>query len=270
MKVTKENYYSKDTNLEYMSVSQFKDFEKCEVEAMDKLLGLVEEEKSDAMIFGGYIDAYFSGELNEFVEENKDRLFNSKTGEFKAPFKNIPQVINTIKSDDYFLSFHKGKPQQIYTGEIAGVKVKGKFDFDFVDLIVDQKIMKDFYKQWNDDLKKYADFIENYGYDVQGGVYQELKRQTISKKVPFVIAATTKEDEPDKALIQIDQYFLDKGLQRFIEKAPRYDQIKKGLLAPVGCGHCPSCRRRKKLTSVILYSQFFNKVIEDEENNTND
>lgn len=269
MKVTKENYYSKDTNLEYMSVSQFKDFEKCEVEAMDKLLGLVEEEKSDAMVFGGYIDAYFSGELKEFVEEYKDRLFNSKTGEFKAAFKNIPDVIETIESDPYFLSFHKGKPQQIYTGEIAGVRVKGKLDFDFDNLTVDQKVMKDFYKTWNDDLKKYADFIENYGYDVQGGVYQELKRQNTKKKVPFVIAATTKEDVPDKALIQIDQYFLDKGLQRFIEKAPRYDQIKKGLLAPVGCGHCPSCRRRKKLNTVILYSQFFNKVIEDEEDNTN-
>lgn len=259
MRLTKENYYSDQANLEYMSVSQFKDFEKCEIEAMDKLLGLVVEEKSDAFIFGGYIDAYFSGELKEYIEQNKDRLFNSKTGEFKAPFKNIPQVIKAIESDDFFLSFHKGKPQVIYTGEIGGVKVKGKLDFDFDDLIVDQKIMKDFAKVWNDKLRKYTDFIENYGYDIQGGVYQELKRQKTNNKVPFVIGATTKEDEPDKALIQIDQYYLDKGLQRFIEKAPRYDQIKKGLIEPIGCGCCPSCRKRKKLTQIVMYSQFFDK-----------
>ena len=264
MELNEQNYFSLESNKEYMSASQFKDFEKCEVEAMDKILGLIEEEKSDALIFGGYIDAYFSGELEEYVAQYKDRLFNSKTGEFKAPFKNIPQVISTIENDDYFLSFHKGKTQEIYTGEIAGVKVKGKIDFDFDDLIVDQKIMKDFAKMWNDKLRKYTDFIENYGYDVQGGVYQELKRQRVGIKVPFVIAATTKEDEPDKALIQIDQYFLDKGLERFKQNAPRYDQIKKGLIAPVGCGSCPSCRRRKKLTQVIMYSQFFDRKEEIE------
>ena len=264
MELTKENYYSKETNLEYMSVSQFKDFEKCEVEALDKLLGLIEEEKSDAMIFGGYIDAYFSGELDAYVETYKDRLLNSKTGEFKAPFKNIPEVIDTILGDDYFLAFHKGKPQVIYTGEIAGVPVKGKFDFDFENMITDQKVMKDFLKIWNDEQRKKLDFIETYGYDVQGGVYQELKRQKTGNQVPFIIAATTKEECPDKALIQIDQYYLDKGLQRFIEKAPRYQRIKMGEISPVGCGHCPSCRKRKKLAQVVMYSQFFDKVIEDE------
>lgn len=259
MELTKDNYYSKEANLEYMSVSQFKDFEKCEVEAMDKLLGLVEEEKSDALIFSGYVDANYSGELETYKSEYKDRLFNSKNGEFKAPFKNIPQVIKTIEEDVFFHSFHEGKTQEIYTGVIAGVKVKGKFDFDFDDKVVDQKVMKDFLHIWNDRLRRYTDFIENYDYHVQGGVYQELKRQRTNVKVPFIIAATTKEDEPDKALIQIDQYYLDKGLQRFIEKAPRYDLIKKGLLEPIGCGKCPSCRKRKKLTQVVMYSQFFNK-----------
>ena len=270
LELTNDNYFSKEANMQYMSVSQFKDFEKCEVEALDKLNGLIEDEKGDAMIFGGYIDAFFSGELDQYLEQNKDRLINSKTGEFKAPFKNIPEVINAITSDDFFYKFHKGKPQVIYTGEIAGVPVKGKLDFDFEELIVDQKVMKDFLKIWNEEQRKKLDFIETYGYDVQGGVYQELKRQKTNKKVPFVIAATTKEESPDKALIQIDQYYLDKGLQRFIDKAPRYQRIKMGEIPPVGCGHCPSCRRRKKLTEIVMYSQFFDKVIEDETDGRND
>jgi len=264
MKLTNENYYSLEANMEYMSVSQFKDFEKCEVEAMDKLLGLIEEDKSDSFLFGGYIDAHFSNELSKYIELNGGDMVNSRTGEFKAPFKNIPEVIKAIEEDDYFYSFHKGKPQQIYTGTIAGVLVKGKFDFDYDDKVVDQKVMKDFAKIWNEEQHKKLDFIENYGYDVQGGVYQELKRQKTNIRVPFIIAATTKEEAPDKALIEIDQYYLDKGLERFKEKAPRYQRIKFGLEKPIGCGHCPSCRRRKKLTSVVMYSQFFNKENKDE------
>ena len=273
-KLTNENYYSQESNMEYMSVSSFKDFQKCEVQAMDKLLGLVEEEKSDALIFGGYIDAYFSGELDQYIEENRDRLF-LKNGNLKAPFQNVNEVIKTIEDDPFFLSFHKGETQRIYTGVINGVKVKGKFDFDFIDKIVDQKVMKDFAKIWVEDKDTgrnvKTDFIEAYGYHIQGGVYQELRKQKIGDKVPFIIAATTKEECPDKALIQIDQEYLDKGLQEFSELAPRYDLIKKGLLEPVGCGKCPSCRRRKKLTNVVLYSQFFNKESEgnNEEENAN-
>lgn len=256
--LTNENYYSNQANKEYMSVSQYHDFQECEVMALAKLKGEYVEEKSDALIFGGYVDAYFNGELVPFIEENKDRLFNSKTGEFKAPFKNLTNVIKTIENDPYFYSFHKGKPQVILTGVIAGVLVKGKLDFLFDDKIVDQKVMKDFAKIWVEKLHKYTNFIEAYGYDTQGGVYQELVRQNFDNKIPFIIAATTKEEQPDKALIQIDQEYLDRALEEFKQNAPRYDKIKRGLLDPVGCGHCPVCRAKKQLTQVIMYKDMFN------------
>lgn len=264
MELTNENYYSQESNLEYMSVSQFKDFQECEVMALAKVKGEYVEEKSDALIFGGYVDAYFSGELEQYKEENKDRLFNSKTGEFKAPFKNIPDVIKTIENDDFFFSFHKGKPQVILTGNISSVLFKAKLDFLFDDKIVDQKVMKDLKKMWVDKLHRYGDFIENYGYDIQGGVYQELARQTLGEKLPFIIAATTKEDVPDKALIQIDQEYLDSALEQVKELAPRYDLIKRGLLEPIGCGNCPVCRAKKKLTKVMSYKEYFNKENNDE------
>ena len=56
--LTKENYYSKEANEIYMSVSMFKDFKECELMALAKIKGEYVEEKSDAMIFGGYIHAY--------------------------------------------------------------------------------------------------------------------------------------------------------------------------------------------------------------------
>lgn len=264
--LTNENYYSQEANEIYLSVSSFKDFKKCEVMALAKIKGEYVEEKSDAFIFGGYVDAYFSNELESYIEENKERLFNSRTGEFKAPFKDIPTVIKTIESDDFFLSFHKGKTQVIITGKISGVLFKAKLDFLFDDKIVDQKILKDLKKFWVEELYKKTDFIEAYGYDIQGAVYQYLAKQRLGKDLPFIIAATTKEDVPDKALIEIDQEFLDKALEEVKELAPRYDLIKRGLVEPVGCGNCPVCRARKKLTRVVSYKEMFNKVNENEQN----
>ena len=264
--LTNENYYSQEMNMEYMSVSQFKDFKECEVKALAKLKGEYVEEKSDALIFGGYVDAYFSHELKQYIEENKDRLFNSRTGEFKAQFKDIPTVIKAIESDEFFYKFHTGKTQVIATGKIANVLVKIKVDFLFDDKIVDQKILKDLKKLWVEKLGKNikTDFINAYGYDTQGGVYQEIIRQRFGKKLPFIIAATTKEESPDKALIQIDQVYLDEALKEFEELAPRYDLIKRGLLEPKGCGNCPVCRAKKKIDRVVMYSDYYQKGEENE------
>ena len=111
---------------------------------------------------------------------------------------------------------------------------------------------------------KQVDFVEAFGYDIQGAVYQEIVRQNLDEQLPFILAPTTKEEEPDKALIQIDQDILDKKLEYFASRVQRYDLIKKGVLEPIGCGHCPSCRKKQKLTEVVSYKALFNKGEENE------
>ena len=263
MKLTNENYFDKEANQEYMSATQVKDFIKCENEALAKVNGVLVEEKTDALLFGGYVDAYFSNELEEYKTNNPD-MFNSRTGELKAPFKNIDKVIKTIEEDKLLMEHLQGKHQVIMTGKIAGVPFKIKVDSLFEDKIVDQKIMKDFDLIWNEEKHKKCDFIEQYGYDIQGAIYQEIVRQNTGKKLPFIIAATTKEEEPDKALIEIDQYYLDKALKLVKELAPRYQAIKMGLVEPKHCGKCNTCRAEKKLTKVVSYKEMFGK--EEDEN----
>ena len=85
--------------------------------------------------------------------------------------------------------------------------------------------------------------------------------------MPFILAVTTKEDNPDKALIQIDQYYLDKALKVVEDLAPRFDLIKQGVVPPQGCGRCPSCRKDLKVSGVISYEELFNKVREEENDN---
>lgn len=261
-KLTNENYYSKESNFLYMSCSQFKDFLKCEREALEKIEGIIEEEKTPALLFGGYVDAYFSNELEKYKEQNPSMFL--KSGELKADYRNVNEVINAFEEDELLYQAISGEHQVIMTGFIAGVPFKIKIDsYHEGECIVDQKVMRDFNLIWNDEKHKKMDFVEMYGYDLQGAIYQEIVRQNTGLKLPFVLAIATKEECPDKLLMEIDQKYLDSALDLVKELAPHFQAIKYGDEVPCGCGKCPSCRRIKKLTKVVRYGEFFRK--EDEE-----
>ena len=75
MLLTSENYYSREANEEYLSVSQYKDFmgtygkPGCEEYALAKLNGTWVEamEDSTALMVGSYVDAHFEGTLDLFI-----------------------------------------------------------------------------------------------------------------------------------------------------------------------------------------------------------
>ena len=72
MILTQKNYFSKKANLHYMSVSQFKAFEKCQNAALAEVRGKYKRETSVAMQVGSFVDAYFEGTLEQFVKSNPD------------------------------------------------------------------------------------------------------------------------------------------------------------------------------------------------------
>ncbi|MBO7716024.1 MAG: PD-(D/E)XK nuclease-like domain-containing protein [Methanobrevibacter sp.] len=260
MELTKENYYSLEANSEYMSASQFKDFLKCEKEALTKITGEYVEEPSKAMLIGAYVDAYFSSELDDFKKENP-QIFK-KDGSLLKDFEKANEIIQAIEEDKMLKRFLDGEHQVIMTGTISGVKFKIKIDSLLPTCIVDQKIMssiKDLIWVNKDGKNVQVDFVEAYGYDIQGAIYQEIARQNLGVKLPFILAVTTKEECPDKALIQIDQYYLDQALKLVKSKCEIFDRLKKGLLEPSGCGHCPSCRKHQMVNKIYSYQDFFNK-----------
>ena len=266
MDLTQENYFSVEANTEYMGASQFKDFMKCEVDALAKVKGETDDEPSKAMLIGSYVDAYFSGELDQF-KINNPQIFK-KDGTLLKDFEQANEIISSIEQDELMLKYLGGEKQKILTGEINGVKFKIKVDSLLQDAIVDQKIMSSIYNlEWEQDAEGRwykADFVQTFGYDIQGAIYQEIVRQNTGKKLPFILAVATKEKNPDKALIQIDQYYLDKALQVVKDHCERFDLIKKGVIEPIGCGHCPTCRKDKVCTSVVSYETLFNKVRDED------
>ena len=257
--LTNQNYFSPESNEEYMSVSQFKDFEECEVKALAKIKGEYVEEKTKALLIGSYVDAYFSGELEQFKAENP-QIFK-KDGTLLKDFEKANEIIKVIEEDKVMMEYLNGEKQKIFKGMIAGVPTKIKVDSYIKGVaIVDQKIIASIRELvWKeiDGKNVKVPFVIAYGYDLQGAVYQEIVRQCTNEKLPFILAPTTKEECPDKELILINQDILDNALKHFEENAPRYDLIKKGIIEPKGCGNCPVCRSKKVLKGITTYKDLY-------------
>ena len=146
MILTNENYFSKEADMEYMSVSQFKAFVQCEAAALASIKGEWEQPKTTALLVGSYVDAHFEGTLDLFKAKNPE-IF-TKQGTLKAEYKQAEEIINRIESDKEFMKYLDGEKQVIRTGEIDGIPVKIKIDALHDDKIVDLKIMKDFAPVW--------------------------------------------------------------------------------------------------------------------------
>ena len=256
LELNEENYYSEEANKEYMSVSQFKDFNGsygkmgCEFYAVKKMTGEWNEAPSTAQLVGSYVDSYFEGSLPQFKALHPE-IFN-KDGSLKASFKIAENVIARIKKDEYFMKYMSGEKQRIMTGEIAGVPFKIKMDSYLPNIaIVDLKVMKSITElKWVKDIG-YLDFVRYWGYDIQGAVYQEIVRQNTGEKLPFYIAAATKDEEPDIRIIHVTQNYLDEALKMVEINLPRVMQAKNGDREPDRCEVCDCCRHYRVLTKPI-------------------
>lgn len=237
------NYYSNEANKEYMSYSQFKDFLKCPAMAMAKLKGEWQDECSDSLLVGSYVDAWLDGNLDKFREEHPE-IYNTRTGELKASFKQAEDLCKIIKKDDYMYELLKGERQRIMTGFIAGVPFKIKIDSLHDDMIVDGKVLKDCEDCWIDG--KYPFYMANR-YDIQGAVYQAIVQQNVGKKLPFVLAVVTKEKVPDKRLVKIQDSVLEDAKNEIIAKAVVFQKMKLGEETAWNCGCCDYCKSIKAL-----------------------
>ncbi len=243
-----KNYFSIENQNKYMSVSQFKTFEKCPALALAELKAEYQRPMTKDLLVGSYVDAYFEGSLGEFISKHPE-LF-TRTGELKAEYRQAEDIIKRIQRDKMFMEYMSGDKQVIYTGEINGVAIKIKVDSMHKDKIVDLKIMRDFKPIYVAGEGKQS-FIEAWGYDLQGAVYQEIVRQNTGLKLPFYIAGATKEKTTDIRIFAVPQELLDFELSRFAEKVMYYDGIKKGLFEAERCEKCDYCKETRVLTNVM-------------------
>lgn len=256
MKLTEENYFSSDANMFYTGSTQIKDFLKCEECALAKLKGNWESLPTKSMQVSSYIDASISGTLKEFKEKNSNIFL--KSGDLKSDYKIAEDVVNQIKDDPMFYKYVSGEPQKIFTGEISNVPVKIKIDsYHEGKCIVDLKAIANFDLIWNERAHKKENFINYYDYVLQGALYQEIVRQNTGLKLPFIIAATTKQKYAKRALLQIPQDELDLKLVFLKSYLPRVQALKQGVQIPTNCNECEYCVSKLKTKKIFYYDDFF-------------
>ena len=277
MRLTGKNYYGKEANVFYMSVSQFKDFRKCEALAMAKLKGKYEMPASKALILGSFVDEMLTGTKKSkirFVFENREDLFQKSSklntcsdaecaeliaksalsifSSVNKPYAEIVQALETIervKKQPLMMKHLKSRHQTIMTGEIAGVPFKIKMDnYKQGQFISDLKYMSSLRSP-----NLFDPMVKYWGYDLQGAVYQEIVRQNTGEKLPFFLDIATKETPAHLAVAEINQFDLDEALEVVKAWAPRYQAIKLGEIQPERCGEygCNYCTETEIITEPI-------------------
>lgn len=254
MILTSENYYNKEVDLEYMSVSQFKLFEECEAKALATIQGQEDATSKVAFLEGQLFEALVSGDSKLFMAQHPEIMSTRgvTAGQIKSEFKKVVTASEKFNEQNFFRKIVDNCDEQvILTGEIKGVKVKCMLDlFDNkTNSIYDIKCMKDFKEQWNKEEKAYMPWYYIYGYVLQLAVYREIVRQNFGEPKEIGLLAATKEEVPDIQALSFDSSLLDLELEDFKNNIERYNKIKKGVEEPIACGCCDYCKKIKVIDS---------------------
>jgi hypothetical protein len=251
MTLTENTYYGKEAGRHYMSVSQFKSFQKCEAAAMAELNGEYIPERGRALILGSYVDESLTGtdeSWNKFVEENRAELFK-KNGDPYADVAQADEAIARVRNQPLMMHYLNGEHQVIMTGEIEGVPFKAKMDsYQPGEFIADLKYMASLRSP-----NLFQPMISYWGYDIQAACYQEIVRQNTGKRLPFLFVVATKEKPAHLAVGEISQWNMDEALETVRQKIKRFQAIKSGEILPMRCEDygCDYCTTTKIITEPI-------------------
>lgn len=265
LKLTHENYHSPEANIQYMSVSQFKEFDikhgGCEAKAVAKLHGEWEDEEKTVFLVGSYVHAWNQGteEFKKFCKENHNSIYK-KNGGMYAPFEQADRMIYKLKNDELVTKVREGEKEVIMTAQIFGVWWKIMIDIynptmkSFTDLKTCKSIHE---RQWNEQTRAKQTFIELYDYFLQCAIYAEVERinrQSEEYLAPHIIAVS-KEDPPDIAVIHMGTDYMQDKLSEVEAKLPYIMMLKNGEIEARRCEQCDYCRTTKRLTTIMHYSE---------------
>ena len=217
MKLTNENYFSKEANQKYMSSTMYKNFAgmfgrpACEAHSLAVLKGDWSDVVTTPMLVGSYVDAHFSETLDVFKAQHKE-IFTKK-GDLKSEYKQAEVCISRIERSPFFMYSLSGEKQPILTAEMFGCEWKCAIDsLKEGKFICDLKTSRNFRKLYH--VKDYGllNFIEYWGYDIQLAIYQKIVEINTGKRLPVFISVVSKDPYPDIEVIDINNLKLDECL----------------------------------------------------------
>ena len=261
MELTEQNYFSQEAEMEYVSSSQYKMFfnpynDCCEAAALAQIKGEIERPMTTSLLMGSYVDEALTGDLEKFKSEHPELISTrgESKGQLKRDYVQAEAMVQRALRDPTFMAYVTGGVHQaIFTGKISDVPVKIKIDHIAMKdgkpvAIVDLKTVKSMYETfWVKDSGEHLSFIERWAYDLQGAVYQCIYEQNTGLKLPFYIAAVSKDKDsegiahPRLKVIQIPQTKLDERLTEVKNNIGKIQMLKEGKIEPINCGKCDYC-----------------------------
>ena len=271
MELNRDNYYTPEADIEYMSCSQYEEFLDCEARAMAKLDKRFVRKDSEAFLVGNYFHSYFESEEahEQFCEEHFDDVFKTKTTKSRgteitgkyAPYLQADKMIAAAEADPNIkkLIDMPGENELIMTGKLLG-KYPWKIRLDkYIEnprLIIDWKTVANIWETtWVPEAGAKVTFVERFKYLMRAAVYCEIEKQFTGNMTDpdFWLVCLSKQDPVDKEIISLrHRQALDIELEKISERMPRIQSIKAGLIKPRRCGHCEYCRATKKTSSLPL------------------
>lgn len=159
------------------------------------------------------------------------------------------------------MMFMSGEKQKIFTADLFGAKWKVKLDSYLPGkCIVDLKVMKSLREAHYAKDMGLMDFVRFWGYDIQAAVYQEVVRINTGERLPFYIAAASKEKVPDIEIIQIPQEWMNDCLSGMEMNVSKILSLKNGEIDPIRCEVCDWCKHTKILKAPIWPDNLIGEV----------
>ena len=253
LKLTPENYYSQEADIDYFSASQIKSFKKCEARTMAKLTGQYQMTPSTALTVGQYVDESLTGDLDAWKLIHPEIL--KRDGTLKADFEQARLMVERAMRDELFMDYMDGDHQTIMTAKLFGVPFKCKFDVLAKDRIVDLKTVKDLSAKYVPGQGK-VDFATAWDWPLQLAIYQKIAEQNGLGLLPCYLAVITKETPADIRIVQVEQERMNAELAWLEQVLPRYEAVKDGSIDPERCEMCDYCRESRILLGPELLGDF--------------
>lgn len=156
MKLNQNNYYSVESNRQFFSVSQYKDFMKCEAMALAKIRGEYQPAMTKAMLTGSFVDTYFEGTLDSFMKEHPEVFTRKK--ELRSEYRKANEIIRRVTEDKLFAQFMSGEKQRIISSN-DNKRYPGKYPYRYANGMTSNYIINPHFTDSNFQLIIYGPVV---------------------------------------------------------------------------------------------------------------
>lgn len=178
-----------------------------------------------------------------------------------AKYLKANEMIQRCERDEVFSHYMSGEKQVIMTADMFGAKWKIKIDsYHPGQCIVDLKTCQSINRVFFHHDIGYMNFLAEWGYYIQGAVYQKVVEINTGKKLPFFIAAVSKEKVPDIQVIAVEQNLLDEALAEVEHNVPMILALKNKAADPTRCECCDYCKQTRVLKAPIWSSDLIGDI----------